>query len=115
MDPYEAKVHAYSTFKCGGSVSAGYKDQDGKQSWGFEGRLKGEIGNRDWTIEAGIGRNADDFFPNIRSVIDDMLERLREITSARVKTIGGLTSEHPPFEPEELTKRAITRHQGSVA
>jgi len=114
MEPCEAKVHAFSTFKWGGSVSAGYKDQDGKQSWGFEGRLKGEIGNRDWKIEAGIGRNADDFFPNIRSVIDDMLERLREITSARVKAIGGLTSENTAFDPEEITKSSITWPQVSL-
>lgn len=114
MEPCEAKVHAFSTFKWGGSVSAGYKDQDGKQSWGFEGRLKGEIGNRDWKIEAGIGRNTDDFFPNIRSVIDDMLERLREITSARVKAIGGLTSENTAFDPEEITKSSITWPQVSL-
>src|SRR5690625_7671791 len=107
MEPCEAKVHAFSTFKWGGSVSAGYKDQDGKQSWGFEGRLKGEIGNRDWKIEAGIGRNADDFFPNIRAVIDDMLERLREIISARVEAIGGLTSAKTACVVEELTERSM--------
>src|SRR5690625_6445139 len=43
-----------------------------------------------------------------------MLERLREITSARVQAIGGLTSENTAFDPEEITKSSITWPQVSL-
>ncbi len=78
-DRHEAKIHAFPTFKWGGSISFGYTEKDkDNAALKLAANINGNVGEKNWAFETSSSEQIDKYFPELHEKVDNIVKRLSE-------------------------------------
>ncbi|WP_024462155.1 hypothetical protein [Marinimicrobium sp. LS-A18] len=91
IEQVEGIVHAFPTVKWEGGVKAGYKqtstpetvmsNEAPKGEWAISGNISGQVNTHRWNLGSDKKLTVNDCFPEIRSMMDGVVERIGDYTN----------------------------------